>query len=98
MEHWDLLQQLADERHFVARKLWEEMSSLDEVYGEPEDLQMFEGGLKQLQKFLRRDMTLMLQRTSHCPEPLPGWEHARMLEAVLKVLELAGEEVESYLD
>lgn len=98
LEHWDALQELADEKHFVDWDLWEDMSCLDEVYCELEELQMFVGGLKQLQKFLRRDMAVMLMRTSHCPEPLPGSEHARMIEAVLKILELASEEVESFVE
>lgn len=89
---------MADERHFVDWKLWEDMSFLDEVYCEESELQMFMGGLKELQRALRADMSLMLQRTRTFPEPLPGWEHARMLDAVLATMELAGTQVESYVD
>lgn len=98
LEHWQALRAVADERHFVDSELWDTMSSLEEFYCQEEELQMFLGGLRQLQKSLRTDMTVMLSRTSRFPEPLPGWEHARMLDAVLAALELAGTEVESYVD
>lgn len=92
------MQQVADERHFVDWKLWEDMSFLDEVYCEEDELQMFIGGLRQLQRALRADMSFMLQRTRTFPEPLPGWEHARMLDAVLATMEISGTQVESYVD
>lgn len=79
-------------------KLWEDMSFLDEVYCEEDELQMFIGGLRQLQRALRADMSFMLQRTRTFPEPLPGWEHARMLDAVLATMEISGTQVESYVD
>lgn len=98
LEHWEALRAVADERHFVDPRLWDAMSRLDEFYCEEGELHMFIGGLRQLQKALRADMTVMLTRTSRFSEPLPGWEHARMLDAVLAALELAGTEVESYVD
>ena len=98
LEHWDALQEVADERHFVDWDLWNDMSDLDEYFCELDELQMFVGGLKELQRFLRTDMMLMLQKTSRCPEPLPGSEHARMLTAVLAVLDIARTDVESYVE
>lgn len=98
LEHWEALKNVADQRHFVAPQLWDAMSCLDEFYCEEDELHMFIGGLRQLQKALRTDMTVMLTRTAHFSEPLPGWEHARMLDAVLAALEIAGTEVESYID
>ena len=98
LEHWDALQEVADERHFVGWELWSDMSDLDEYYCELDELQMFVGGLKELQSFLRLDMMLMLQKTSSCPEPLPGSEHARMITAVLAVLDSARTDVESYVE
>lgn len=98
LEHWDALQEVADERHFVDWDLWNDMSDLDEYYCDLDELQMFVGGLKELQRFLRTDMMLMLQKTSSCPEPLPGSEHARMISAVLTVLDISRTEVESYVE
>jgi len=98
LEHWDALQDLAQDRGFVDPELWMKMSDLDEVTCEIEELEEFEFGLMELQKMLRADMMMMLQRTSHCPEPLPGWEHARMIDAVLRVFELSDTETQSYID
>jgi hypothetical protein len=98
LEHWDALQDLAQDRGFVDPELWMRMSDLDEVYCELEELEEFEQGLMELQKMLRADMMVMLQRTSHCPEPLPGSEHARMIDAVLRVFELSDTETQSFIE
>lgn len=98
LEHWEVLGQLAVEKEWVDLVLWEKMSDLDGAdfsLGEQEE---FFECLLRLQAYLRLDLMLMLQRTADCPEPLPGCEHSRMLEAVIQVFQLSGQQTDSYVD
>ena len=74
------------------------MSTLDGERPEPIEVRMFVTGLKVLMSQLRSDMATMLMLTKDCPEPMPGSEHARMLEAVVRVFEKSGSEVDSWID
>lgn len=96
-EHWDILGSLAAQRKYVRPELWNLMSTLEGQPPEPMEIKMFCTGLKLLQRELRADMT-MLAATSRCPEPLPGWEHARMLEAVIRVFEKSGSGADSWIE
>ena len=98
LEHWDVLQELAAQRGHVRPELWNTMGQLEGQGCEAMESRMFCTGLKLLQRELRHDMVLMLTRTSTFPEPLPGSEHARMLEAVIRVLEMSGSKADSWIE
>ena len=98
LEHWEALGQVALDRGYVDMVLWEKMSDLDGAEFSLQEEELFRECLLRLQAFLRTDLMLMLQRTADCPEPLPGTEHARMLEAVIQVLDISAHEMDSYTE
>lgn len=98
LEHWDVLMEVAHRKGLVERELWERMSTLDGERPEPIETKMFLTGLKILEAQLRTDMATMLTLTKSFPEPMPGSEHARMLEAVIRVFEKSGMEADSWID
>lgn len=98
LEHWELLRELAVANKVVGNDLWVRMSTLDGERPEPIEIKMFVTGLKVMMSRLRTDMTAMLRLTQGFPEPLPGSEHARMLEAVVRVLEKSGSQADSWVE
>jgi hypothetical protein len=99
LEHWEALGELAAEMRLVKPETWQEMSRVESGQGpELRKLKGFYDGLLNLQAFLRTDMTRMLRKTARFPEPLPGWEHARMLEAVIRVIQLRGPEYTAWVE
>ena len=98
LEHWDVLRAVAARKNLVSNELWERLSTLDGERPEPIEVRMFVTGLKVLMSQLRADMATMLMLTKDCPEPMPGSEHARMLEAVVRVFEKSGSEADSWID
>ena len=98
LEHWDVLREVAHLKGLVDTELWERLSTLDGERPEPIEIRMFLTGLKLLEAQLRTDMATMLTLTKDFPEPLPGSEHARMLEAVIRVFEKSGSETDSWID
>ena len=98
LEHWEAIGQVALDRGYVDLVLWEKMSDLDGAEFSLEEEELFRECLLRLQAFLRTDLMLMLQRTADCPEPLPGTEHARMLEAVIQVLDISRHEMDSFTE
>ena len=97
-EHWDVLREVAHLKGQVDVALWDQMSDLDGIQPEPIEIRMFVTGLKLLEAQLRTDMATMLTLTKDMPEPLPGSEHARMLEAVIRVFERSGSQADSWVD
>lgn len=95
LEHWNALRDLAVGRQWVDRAGWEQFSSGEVT---EEQLPSLYQGLMTLQSFLRHDMTGMLRRTAAFPEPLPGSEHARMLEGVIKIIESSGPELRGWVE
>jgi hypothetical protein len=98
LEHWDVLREVAHLKGLVDMHLWENLSTLDGVRPEPIEIRLFVTGLKLLEAQLRTDMATMLMLTKDLPEPLPGSEHARMLEAVIRVFEKSGSETDSWVE
>ena len=97
-EHWEVLREVAARKNLVSGELWDRMSCLDGERPEPIEIRMFVTGLKVLMSQLRADMATMLMLTKDLPEPMPGSEHARMLEAVVRVFEKSGSETDSWVD